>query len=87
MVLKVYVVKRTEEGSHTPHSLPVWITVFFHVVVVECLDGRASSQKTGMTAGVCLGANKRLEGIRRLRGVGRIGRIGWICEGRIIGDR
>jgi hypothetical protein len=33
----------------------------------------------GMTVGgVGLGANKRLEGIRRLFGVGRIGRIGRI---------
>ena len=39
------------------------------------------------TAGVGLGANKGLEGISHLRGVGRIGRIGRMWEGRIVGDR
>ena len=45
--------------------------------VILSLEG-TKRLKTGITAWVCLGTNKRLEGLRRLRGVGRIGRIGRI---------
>ena len=64
--------------------------VFFALLWLYTLTGGPGRKKTGMTAGVCLGANKRLEGIGGVQGIGRISRIsriGRMWEGRIIGDR
>ena len=45
------------------------------------------NRKSGKTAGIGVGANKRLEGIRRLFGVGRIGRMGKSYDSTLVGAK
>ena len=49
--------------------------VFFALLWLNALIGGPSRKKTGMTAGVCREAYKRLEGVNSVRRFGRIGRI------------
>ena len=49
---------------------------FFCPYIEVYLLGELKGVKTGMTAGVGLGENKRLEGFSGLWGIGRIRRIG-----------